>query len=122
MDDKTLLFRHIHPSFIQDGKVTSQAFKPTPKDEKKLSSYDGDMISPADSYSHYTNILGFKSVGIMSVSVTECKELDLPAIPDPDPFDEHVLIDFSAHEKKDIERKAKNLRTLAESRDWLLKQ
>jgi hypothetical protein len=43
----------------------------------------------------------------------------LPAIADPDTFPEHVLIDFSDFEKKEIEKKAKVLRASAERRDWL---
>ncbi|KPB21925.1 Uncharacterized protein AC518_2273 [Pseudomonas syringae pv. syringae] len=40
---------------------------------------------------------------------------------DPEEFPEHVLIDFSDYEKKEIEKKAKILRANAESRDWLYK-
>ena len=46
MTGTTLLLRQIHPSFVQDGRVTSQAFRPTPKDESLLSVYDGDQITP----------------------------------------------------------------------------
>ena len=42
MTDETLLLRQVHPSFLQDGVVSSQVFRPTPKDECKLSAYDGD--------------------------------------------------------------------------------
>jgi len=45
MTDETLVHRQIHPSFVQAGFPTSQAFRPTPKDESKLSVYDGDMIT-----------------------------------------------------------------------------
>jgi len=39
MTENTLLLRQVHPSFVQDGKITSQVFRPTPKDENKLSMY-----------------------------------------------------------------------------------
>jgi len=55
MSPETHLLRQVHPSFVQSGQITSQVFQPTPKDELKLSVYDGDMIEPADSYEHYTN-------------------------------------------------------------------
>ena len=40
MNSKTILLRQIHPIWIQQGRVTSQAFRPTPKDENKLSVFD----------------------------------------------------------------------------------
>ena len=45
MTPQTLLLRQIHPSFIQAERITSQAFRPTPKDENKLSVDNGDQIS-----------------------------------------------------------------------------
>lgn len=45
MTEATLLLRQIHPTFIQYGRVTSQAFRPTPKDEDQLSVDNGDMIT-----------------------------------------------------------------------------
>ena len=119
MNSDTLLLRQINPSFIQAGRVTSQAFRPTPKDQRKLSVYDGDMISPSDSWKHYTENLGFGSVGVMAVSVLECTKLDLPVQPDPKPFPEHVLINFSNLSKNQVECKAKQLRKLADERGWL---
>ena len=45
MTSETLLLRQIHPSFVQKGRVTSQAFRPTPKDEHLLSVDNGDKIA-----------------------------------------------------------------------------
>ena len=36
-----LLHRQVHPSWIQEGRITSQAFSPTPKDLGLLSVYLG---------------------------------------------------------------------------------
>lgn len=121
MNNDTVLFRQIHPSFVQQGRVTSQAFRPTPKDEHKLSMYDGDQISAERSFRHYTETLYFESAGVLGVSVTDCRELDLPAIPDPEPFIEYVLIDYSAFDKKVVEKKAKLLKAKAEKRGWLFR-
>jgi hypothetical protein len=44
MTEATLLLRQVHPSFIQHGRVTSQVFRPTLKDKRLLSVYDGDLI------------------------------------------------------------------------------
>jgi len=46
MNSDTLLLRQINPFWFQNGRETSQAFRPTPKDEKLLSVYGGDLISP----------------------------------------------------------------------------
>jgi len=112
------LLRQINPNFIQDGRVSSQAFRPTPKDEGCLSVYDGDLIAPGAAYAHFTDSLGFQSVGVQAVTVAECAALDLPARPDPEPFPEHAVIDFSAFQKKQVEAKAKRLRILADARGW----
>ncbi len=109
MNDATLLLRQIHPGFLQNDRVTSQAFRPTPKDEKKLSVYDGDLTTPGESYHHYTEKLGLSSTGVMAVSVKESRAIDLEPVSDPEPFPEHVVIDFSAlPSEKSIKTKAKH--------------
>lgn len=122
MNHETLLLRQIHPTFVQQGRVTSQAFRPTPKDEQHLSVYDGDLIDSQPAYEHYTGTLGHASVGVMAVSVAECTSLDLPTSPDPEPFPEHAIIDFTGFEKKLAEKKAKLLKARAEQRDWLYRE
>ncbi|WP_019627246.1 hypothetical protein [Thioalkalivibrio sp. ALJT] len=84
-----------------------------------MSVYDGDQISPLAAHAHYTGTLGHLSIGVMGVYVRECAELELPVCPDPDPFPEHAVIDFSDLGRKAIERKAKQLRARAEQHDWL---
>ncbi len=121
MNNNTVLLRQIHPGFVQQGRVTSQAFRPTPKDERKLSMYDGDQISAERSFQHYTNTPSCLSAGVLGVTVAECQELDLPTMPDPEPFIEHVLIDYSAFDKKVVEKKAKLLKAKAETRGWLFR-
>lgn len=122
MNDDTLLLRQIHPRFVQGGRVSSQAFRPTPKDEQNLSVYDGDQISPQPAHEHYTEQLELQSIGVMAITQCECCKLELPVQPDPAPFPEHALIDFSAHGKSATEKKAKLLRAKAEIRDWLYKE
>jgi hypothetical protein len=99
--------------------VTSQVFRPTPKDENKLSAYDGDRISPENAWEHYTEKLGHASVGVMAVTVEECDKQELPARPDPTPFPEHVVIDFTGKSESQIRQISKRLKAFAESRDWL---
>ncbi|QDV11442.1 hypothetical protein CA51_13060 [Rosistilla oblonga] len=119
MNSSTTLIRQIHPSFVQDGRITSQAFRPTPKDEDMLSTYDGDQIDAKSAWKHYTESLGHVSDGALGVSVSECEALDLKVTSDPESFPEHVLIDFSGHGRKQIEKRAKKLKLHAETRDWL---
>jgi hypothetical protein len=118
VNDDTLLLRQVHPTWIQSGRVTSQVFKPTPKDQQCLSVYNGDQITPADSWRHFTENLGCQSVGVLSVSVAECRQLNLNARPDPGPFPEHAVIDFGQHRGAQLEAKAKQLRALAVQRGW----
>lgn len=122
MNAETLLLRQIHPNWIQEGRVSSQAFRPTPKDENKLSAYDGDRMAPEVSWRHYTTELKLRSVGVMAITQGQCAEQSLPVVPDGIPFPEHVLIDFSGMNKKTVERTAKVLTGYARTRGWLYQQ
>lgn len=119
MNDATLLLRQVHPTFVQQGRATSQAFRPTPKDQNRLSVYDGDLIDPEPAWQHYTSVLKFSSAGVLAVSVAECAALGLDSAPDPDPFPEHAVIDFTVIDKREVEKIAKKLRAKAEGRGWL---
>ncbi|MDA3939235.1 MAG: hypothetical protein PF693_07995 [Spirochaetia bacterium] len=118
MNKTTLLYRQIHPSWLQGQRVTSQAFKPTPKDKKKLSLYDGDMVSAEESWKHFTIEQGLSSIGCLAVSVEECSNQDLNIESDPLTFPAHVLVDFEKHSGNQIEKKAKKLRHSALERGW----
>ena len=96
MNSGTLLFRQIHPTWTQNERVTSQAFTPTPKDNSKLSVYDGDQITAEGAWKHYRQSQGLDSVGVLAVTVAECEAQNATAQPDPTPFPEHAVIDFSA--------------------------
>lgn len=119
MTPATLLLRQINPSFLQAGRVTSQAFRPTPKDENHLSVYDENRIHPLAAWQHFTTTPGCRSAGVMAVTHAECTTEQLPVNPDGAPFPEHVSIDFSAFGKSEIEKKAKVLTRLAQMRGWL---
>ena len=119
MNNETLMLRQINPGFIQGDQVSSQAFRPTPKDKRRLSVYDGDQLAPQVAYKHYTNMLSLSSAGVMAVSVAECGKLELPVRPDPEQFPEHAVIDFSEFSGSRVEKKAKLLRAMAKQRGWL---
>jgi len=119
MTGATLLLRQVHPSFIQAGRVTSQAFRPTPKDRSLLSVYDGDQITAEASWTHFTGQDGCTSAGVLGMTVGECAAEGLPARPDPEPFPEHAVIDFTGLTDNQIEKKGKKLKAKAEARGWL---
>lgn len=119
MTGERLLLRQIHPSFVQDGRVTSQAFRPTSKDDGKLSTYDGKMISAEESWNHYTEEIGLDSAGVQGVSESECKDIGLSIEPDRETFDEHILIDFTELSNSQVRSKGKLLRNRASERGWL---
>jgi len=118
MTPDTLLFRQVNPNWVREGRVTSQLFTPTKKDQKRPSVYDGDQTSAEDSWRHYTEKLKFSSIGVMAVTVAECEEQNLPIVPDPEPFPEHVIIKFDDCSNSQIEKKAKKLTRTAEARGW----
>ncbi len=119
MTPATPLLRQISPSFLHAGRVTSQAFHPTPKDQDLLSAYDGDMIGAEAAWTHYNQQLGLRSAGVLSLTVAECQEEGLPCRPDPEPFPEHAVIDFTGKSKKEKKEIAILLRNRAVAQDWL---
>ena len=116
MNDRTNLYRQVHPGWIRNGRLSSQAFRPTPKDRERLSVYDGDQITPEAAYIHYSQ--SYMSAGVLAVTAGECRNLHLPVVPDPSPFPEHVAIDFSHFSKSQAGRLAKRLAKLARDRGW----
>lgn len=119
MTPETRLLRQIHPSFVQDGRVTSQAFRPTPKDELHLSVDNGDRVAAEAAWRRFTADPACTSAGVQAVTQAECAAQELPVIEDGLPHPEHCSIDFSAFDKKTIEKKAKLLRAAAAARGWL---
>ncbi len=116
---ETPLLRQVNPSFVQEGRVTSQVFRPTPKDQDALSVDNGDMISPQDAWQRFVDLPNCRSVGVLAVCKKECDEQELPVIEDGIPFPEHCSIDFVGFTKSATEKKAKILKILAERRGWL---
>ncbi len=118
MNDDMLLHRQINPSWVQSGRVTRQAFKPTAKDNGRLSVYDGDMMTAEAAWTHYTEELEFVSIGVLAAACHKCAALELPVASDPKPFPAHVLIDFGGCSKSQVEKKSKRLTVAATARGW----
>ena len=122
MNAGTLLLRQVHPSFVQRGRITSQVFSPTPKDQNRLSVYDGDQISAEAAWMHYTSQLHLRSVGVVAVTVSECVNMGLQACADPSDFREHAVIEFANIDRSRSRALAKRLRVAAKERGWLYRE
>jgi len=120
MNDQTLLLRQVHPNFFPGGEVSSQAFFPFPKDDGRLSVDDGDQITAANSYQHYTVTLGFESAGVWAVNGAEVVSVGLAYQPDPVAGNSaHAVIDFGALAEKECRKLAKRLKKFAVDRGSL---
>lgn len=125
MKNDSMLYRQVHPSFIQGDTIstqvfTSQVFKPTTKDSGLLSVYSGEVFSPEDSHIHYSED-NKKSSGVVAVTKEECKINDLPVIDDNIPFVGHCSINYNSLSNGQISKKSKKLKVLAENRGWLFR-
>ena len=126
MNDETLLHRIIKPHWwLQGNDVSSQAFRPGPEDDKQMSVYDGDQITAKVAWRHYTNDPSKSPPsGVMAVTTGECrfnrerKQQDLPVRPDPETFQEHVLINFRKFGASQTKKKSAKLRDAAVTRGW----
>ncbi|MGC5744644.1 hypothetical protein [Chryseobacterium sp. NFX27] len=133
MNEETLLHRQIHPTWVQNDTISSQAFLaenniaslafiPSEKDDKKLSVYNGQKFSPKESYIHFTT--DYKSAGVLSVTISEVNSIgDLNVVEDNNPFDGHSVIDYNNIENlTQIKKKAKKIKNLAVQRGWTHKE
>ncbi len=127
MEKETLLHRQVHPSFVQADKIsvqvfiTSQVFKPTPKDYNKLSVYNSEKFTAKESFSHFISEPKNSSIGVVSVNIEECNLEGLNVVEDNLPFDGHCHIDFENLANNQIEKKAKKLKLAATNRGWQYK-
>lgn len=101
-DAEELLHRQAHPSWVNSGRLSSQAFQPTKKDEGRLSVSRGGLVTAREAYLRHV-AKGHASLGTWSVSVHECAAAGVLAYPDPIPAgdprglpedDAHAVIDF----------------------------
>ena len=124
-DDEEVLFRQVHPGFMQDDAPSSQSFMPTPKDNNKLSVDRSALTTAKDSYELYTGN-GFESAAVYGLTVGEFRRQDIPCIEDPlDASDgqaanpAHALADYEAHAPSQQKTKAKRLKRKALARGRL---
>lgn len=90
-----ILFRQVHPNFVHEGRVGSEAFRPSRKDEGKLSVALSSRTSAADAFMLHTEKLGFQSAGTWGLAVAEVERVGLEAFADPQDGDQaHGIINF----------------------------
>lgn len=119
-----LVWRNAHPEWIVNGGLTSQAFRPTPKDRKKLSGARQGKVSAEDHFKEFTEDLGLASAGVWAVSVGEVQDEELrsiydensPSAPNPCPKG-HTSLDFTTVSSSKAKRIGGRLRERAEQRD-----
>lgn len=115
-----VLYRQVHPSWLDDGVPTSQAFTPTPKDKGELSIARGSLTTPEGAYKHYTTVLELASAGTWAVTVGEATDAQLESLSDPlhnDPA--HGFVDFRGLSKNEAKRRGMRLAASARARGRL---
>lgn len=117
MTGKTPLWRQVNPHFVREGRVTSQAFRPSRKDRNRLSVDNGDLVSPGDAFRRFTQ--RYESAGVLAVLVAECNDQGLDVVPDPlRGRPAHAVIDFRGMSASAVRRVAERLRAAAVHRGW----
>lgn len=91
-----LLHRQVHPTFVCEGRLSSQAFKPSSKDAGQLSVSRGSLAAAKLAYERYIARQRL-SCGVWSVTVDECIQAGVSTYDDPLTDDDaHALIDFAS--------------------------
>jgi hypothetical protein len=125
-DADEVLLRQVHPSFLRDGRPSSQEWKPTKKDEGWLSVARDSLTSAQAAFEHHTQQRRLASAGTWAVTVGECQTEDLGAYSDPlnatstiGEDSAHAVIDFTGLPNSQVEAKAVRLSRCASERGCL---
>jgi hypothetical protein len=114
------LYRQVHPTWVVDGVPSSQAFRPTKKDEGMLSIALGSRTTPEGAFLHHTQALKLGSAGSWAVTVAETKDARLDSYTQPLPESpDHGFIDFRGLARGQVEVRAKLLLSKAHIRGRL---
>ncbi|HEY8379335.1 MAG TPA: hypothetical protein VIK91_22730 [Nannocystis sp.] len=117
-DGSEQLFRQVHPSWIQAGKPTSQAFRPTPKDKGLLSVSRSAKTSASEAFELHTRVKGLESAGVWGFLVSDCSDAGLAVYADPVeqpiPDPAHSVVDFRHLSDKEARGRSQILKAKAE--------
>lgn len=118
-DGDEVLFRQVHPNFMQGDLPSSQSFMPTSKDNNMLS-VDRSSLTTAKESCELFRGNGFDSGAVYGVTVGEFREQGIPCIGEPlDATDgqaanpAHAFADYTAHAPSLQKTKAKRLKQKA---------
>lgn len=119
-----LLWRQVHPEFVQGGQLASRAFRLNSGDAKRLSLSWAKKQSAEGAYDFHANVLKLPSAGTWAVSVGEVLEAGCRAIYDeeaasapPAPCPPgHTFIDLRPFGSSRISKITKKLNLYAQER------
>ena len=114
-DDCTLLLRIVNPRWVEDGRVTSQAFLTSRG--RPVSVFDGSMITPEEAFHRFEG--DHEAYGVIGVTVAEARSLGMEVVEDREPYVEHISLVFPPCSGNQERRLARELRELANRRGWL---
>ncbi|HYY30319.1 MAG TPA: hypothetical protein VE860_20415, partial [Chthoniobacterales bacterium] len=99
-----VLYRQVHPNFLDGNHAQSPAFNPTPKDEGELSIDLSSLISAKDAYLLFTG-KGYSSVGVWPIVMSKCSGANTSAYHKPSPgHKSHGFVDFRGKDRKECKR------------------
>jgi len=124
-DSEEVLFRQVHPAFLEDGHISSSPFSPSNKDRGKLSVDRSALTTAEASFRRFTGN-GYQSAFVVGVSVGEFGAERLPCYPDPieatasqQANPAHAYADYSGTTTNESKRIGKRLRNKALDRGIL---
>jgi hypothetical protein len=103
-DAEEFLWRQVHPDWMQAGRPTSQAFKPTPKDQGLMSVSQSSLVSAEDAFQFHISTLDLESAGVWAITVSDASSVGYAVFDDsqnpvPNTPPGHALVDTS-HESR----------------------
>lgn len=125
VNQREVLFRQIHPNFMQNGEPASDRFRPQPNDEGMMSLDREALTTAAASYALYTSN-GRQSAAVYGVAIGEfdtevvpCQEDPLAATGTAPANPAHALADYTRHDYKAQKNISKRLKRKAVARGQL---
>lgn len=115
-----LLWRNVHPDWVDDGVLSSQAFRPNSGDDGQMSVGRSSVVSASDHFSEYVAVPN-KSGGIWALSVQEVDDQSLRVVDDskadpPPLLTGHAYVDFRDVGGKQEKKRGAKLRDRAAER------
>lgn len=122
-NEEEYLYRMIHSSWIDQGNVMSVAFKPSRKDNNKLSTFRSSKINPKEAYENHIKNVNNNYQGVLANTIKEVKsDQSLPLIDDEEEHGKgHVSVDFESLSNGQKNKVSRKLRDYAFERSWQYK-